>query len=82
MKKAQIRIEPAADPRALEAVAFAILSYLMIHGRAGNILAVTGACSPAILSKLMMSPPDYGLPMPYSTKWRRLSRSLSSCRSG
>ncbi len=41
---------------ALEAVAFAILGYQMLHGRPGNIPSVTGARAPAILGKLTLPP--------------------------
>jgi len=44
------------DGDALEAVAFAILSYQMLHGRQGNIPTVTGARAPAILGKLTLPP--------------------------
>jgi anhydro-N-acetylmuramic acid kinase len=42
------------DGDALEAVAFAILGYNMIRGRAGNIPSVSGARAPAILGKLTL----------------------------
>ncbi|HEY6417697.1 MAG TPA: anhydro-N-acetylmuramic acid kinase, partial [Candidatus Binataceae bacterium] len=44
------------DADALEAVAFAILGYNMIRGRAGNLPSVTGARAPAILGKLTLPP--------------------------
>jgi anhydro-N-acetylmuramic acid kinase len=44
------------DGDALEAVAFAILGYQMLRGRAGNIPTVTGARAPAILGKLTLPP--------------------------
>jgi len=44
------------DGDALEAVAFAILAYQMLHGRQGNIPSATGARAPAILGKLTMPP--------------------------
>ncbi len=44
------------DGDSLEAVAFAILGYQMLHGRQGNIPSVTGARAPAILGKLTLPP--------------------------
>jgi anhydro-N-acetylmuramic acid kinase len=44
------------DGDSLEAVAFAILGYQMIAGRAGNIPSVTGARAPAVLGSLTMPP--------------------------
>ncbi len=44
------------DGDALEAVAFAILGYQMLHRRRGNIPSVTGARAPAILGKLTLPP--------------------------
>ena len=41
---------------ALEAIAFAILGYEMLHGRQGNIPTVTGASRPALLGKLTLPP--------------------------
>jgi anhydro-N-acetylmuramic acid kinase len=44
------------DGDALEAVAFAILGYEMLRGRAGNIPSVTGARAPAVLGTLTLPP--------------------------
>ncbi len=44
------------DGDAIEAVAFAILGYQMLHGKPGNIPSVTGARESAILGKLTMPP--------------------------
>jgi anhydro-N-acetylmuramic acid kinase len=44
------------DGDALEAVAFAILGYQMLHRRQGNIPSVTGASAPAVLGKLTLPP--------------------------
>jgi anhydro-N-acetylmuramic acid kinase len=48
--------DTGVDGDALEAVAFAILGYQMLHGMPGNIPTVTGARSPAILGKLTLPP--------------------------
>jgi anhydro-N-acetylmuramic acid kinase len=44
------------DGDALEAIAFAVLGYEMLNGRAGNLPTVTGARAPAVLGKLTMPP--------------------------
>ena len=41
---------------ALEAIAFAVLGYEMLHGRPGNLPSVTGARAPAVLGKLTLPP--------------------------
>jgi anhydro-N-acetylmuramic acid kinase len=48
--------ELGIDVDAVEAVAFAILGYQMLRGRAGNIPSVTGARASAILGKLTLPP--------------------------
>lgn len=40
------------DGESKEAVAFALLAYLHVAGRAGNVIGATGACAPRILGKL------------------------------
>jgi anhydro-N-acetylmuramic acid kinase len=40
------------DPDAKEAVAFAVLAWLSLHGRAGNLPAATGAARPVVLGVL------------------------------
>jgi anhydro-N-acetylmuramic acid kinase len=37
------------DGDAKEAVAFALLGYLTIHGQPGNVVAATGAAGPRVL---------------------------------
>jgi anhydro-N-acetylmuramic acid kinase len=40
------------DGEAKEAVAFALLGWLHVHGRAGNVASATGARGPRLLGKL------------------------------
>jgi anhydro-N-acetylmuramic acid kinase len=57
-----VRVKTHADfglPNdAKEAVAFAILSYETLGGRASNMPGATGAASPAVLGKIALPPPS------------------------
>jgi anhydro-N-acetylmuramic acid kinase len=44
--------EVGGHPDAKEALAFAVLGYLTLRGRAGNLPSVTGAAHPALLGSI------------------------------
>ncbi|RME58872.1 MAG: anhydro-N-acetylmuramic acid kinase, partial [Caldilineae bacterium] len=41
---------------AKEALAFALLAWLTLHGRPGNVPACTGARGPRVLGKITLAP--------------------------
>lgn len=60
------------DPRQKEALAFAIMGYLSLHGQPGSIPSCTGASKPTILGSFTPGTGPLSLPTPLSKAPQKL----------